>query len=93
MIVACLDSGVISAPLHDRDIGDVTMDVLCDACETAASTLQKLVKSGVSETIIVKTAIAICDGFDIEDKYICETIVPEFRVISTMIKFLKYSIL
>ncbi len=87
MIVACLDFGVISAPAQGElyqtkgTLGNVGMNVLCDACETVASTLQKLVETGVSETIIAKTAVALCDEFNIEDKYICSTIVPEFKVI------------
>ena len=85
LLLACLDSGVISAPItlevdNDDIKGSIAVNVLCKACDAVASTLQKLIKTGVSETIIVKTAIELCDHFNIQDQYICENIVPEFKV-------------
>ena len=90
-LILCVSSGVLSLPLTlnqklaseiypSSNIQALGTSIFCDTCEWLVDKLQKMFESNVSEDLIAKAIIEFCELFKIEDKYICSTIVPEFKV-------------
>ena len=88
-LVLCVDSGVFSAPLTQQVALDPLssnglrlpkIHIFCDTCNWIVEHIQSLMQKNASEDVIAKIIEEICDLFNIEDKYICDTIVPEFKV-------------
>ncbi len=52
----------------------------CDVCETVVAVLQQLFQTGTAEDDIVNIAINICIDLKIEDRNVCESIIPLFKV-------------
>ena len=80
-------SFVFSVPVfHSRNVLKSSrplafeVDVLCDMCGYFVEGVRKLFETHVSEDMIAEAAIKICEMLEIEDKYICSKIVPEFKV-------------
>ena len=79
----------------DGVISEVASGVLCDACLEMTSTIRDLVDRKESESVIVETAIGICESFklliDLKTKIddrVCKMIVPQFKVF--ILKFFQY---
>ena len=87
-----LVAGIIAAPLRPDVTPYSITDQLfvgknrlksgltCDICEGVVSVLQQLIDGKAAEEDIVKIAISICIDLKIQDKNVCESIVPLFKV-------------
>ena len=87
-----LVAGIIAAPLTpevppysitDKLFGgknNLKSGLTCDICESVVSVMQQLIDGKAAEEDIVKIAITICIDLQIEDKNVCESIVPLFKV-------------
>ena len=69
----------------DGVISEVASGELCDACLKMTSTIRELVDQKESESVIVETAIGICESIKLLiktkiDDRVCKMIVPQFKV-------------
>ena len=91
----CVDSGVFGAPLtqqvkldplsspilHSQDgLQLPKIHIFCDTCNWIVERIQSLMQKNASKNTIAKLVEEICDIFNIEDHYVCDTIVAEFKV-------------
>ena len=97
ILLLSANSGVFAAPISSNDelnkllgttkvrdtitVGSLKESVLCEACTYGVNLIQKLLQLQTSEKLIVEAAIKVCKLFKIEDDYVCENIVPEFKVL------------
>ena len=91
-----VDSGVFAAPTNvgqrgsasnnlahsakQKIIESIGETILCDFCKLVVKLVQSIFETNASEDFIADVITTACKKFQIEDDYICTTIVQEFKV-------------
>ena len=90
--MALFNGNIIGAPLKEIIPYPVSFDwysvsqsaasggFTCDVCEVVVYALQELLQTDAAEDDIINVAINICIDLQIEDKNVCESIVPLYKV-------------
>ena len=99
-LLLCVDSGVFGAPLtqqvkldpllspilHSQDGLELPkIHIFCNTCNWIVEHIQSLMQKNASEDVIAKLLEKICDIFNIEDHYVCVSIVAEFKVCCSLL--------